>query len=525
VIDNFSNSQIVRKAVVPTRGGIVAAQHRRAAEAGAAILEAGGDAVDAAIATSFAIGVVEPWMSGPAAGGAMVVWRADEGKAYAVDYGMRSPRGLDPADYPLSGKGRNADLFPWAAVVDDRNVQGATAVAVPGVVAGMGLAHERFGRLPWRELLQPAIGFAEQGLLVDWFAGLLMASASRELAKDPDAAAMFLEDGQWPILGQWTALTELHLDQKRHAQTLRALADRGATEFYTGDVAHALARDVRDKGGCLAIDDLAAYRASIVDAMAVPYRGGTVYVAPGMTGGPTLAKALRMLESMFAPGGATPDAQSYVAYARALDAAYKSRFDEMGDNESPRAPSCTTHFSIVDRDGNFCAVTQTLLSMFGSRVVSPSTGILLNNGIMWFDPEPGKPNSLAPGKRCLGNFCPVVGDIADGRRFALGASGGRKIIGTVLQIASFMMDHGRTLEEAFHAPRIDQSGGAQVIADMALSPAIVDALTAHFPTVSARRTCFPYAFAVPAGVLRQGESNTGCTEIMSPWGDAVAQRL
>ena len=113
----------------------------------------------------------------------------------------------------------------------------------------------------------------------------------------------------------------------------------------------------------------------------------------------------------------------------------------MGDNESPHAPSCTTHFSVVDRHGNLCAVTQTLLSIFGSRVVSPSTGILLNNGIMWFDPEPGKPNSLAPNKRCLGNFCPVVGEIADGRRFALGASGGRKIIGTVLQIASFLIDH------------------------------------------------------------------------------------
>jgi len=95
------------------------------------------------------------------------------------------------------------------------------------------------------------------------------------------------------------------------------------------------------------------------------------------------------------------------------------------------APSCTTHFSIVDRHGNMCSVTQTLLSIFGSRVVSPSTGLLLNNGIMWFDPEPGKPNSLGPGKRCLGNFCPVIGEAADGRRFALGASGGRKIIGAV----------------------------------------------------------------------------------------------
>ena len=201
MIDNFSDSQVVRKAVVATRGGVVAAQHRRAAEAGAAVLESGGDAIDAAVATSFAIGVVEPWMSGPAAGGAMVAWRADEKSAYAIDYGMRSPGSLDPSDYPLSGAGRNADLFPWPAVVDERNARGATAVAVPGAVAGMALAHERFGRLPWPDLLAPAIDLAERGSLLDWYSGLLVASVARELAKDPDAAAMFLEDRQWPPLG------------------------------------------------------------------------------------------------------------------------------------------------------------------------------------------------------------------------------------------------------------------------------------------------------------------------------------
>src|SRR4029077_4161674 len=143
---------------------------------------------------------------------------------------------------------------------------------------------------------------------------------------------------------------------------------------------------------------------------------------------------------------------SCLSYAKALDAAWRERLQTMGDKEG-----CTTHFSVVDRAGNLCAVTQTLLSVFGSRVVSPSTGIPLNNGIMWFDPEPGKPNSLAPGKKCLGNFCPVVGEAA-GRRFALGASGGRKIVGTVLQISSFLIDHGMSLEDAFHAPRLDMSG-------------------------------------------------------------------
>ena len=273
--------------------------------------------------------------------------------------------------------------------------------------------------------------------------------------------------------------------------------------------------------------DLAGYQARIVDAQTVAYRNGRIHVAPGLTGGPTLVHALSILEDEWAPVRGTPGAESYVAYARALDEAFNTRLAGMGDAagiaEAAQAPSCTTHFSIVDRHGNMCSVTQTLLSIFGSRVVSPSTGLLLNNGIMWFDPEPGKPNSIGPGKRCLGNFCPTIGEDGDGRRFALGASGGRKIIGAVMQIFSFIVDHGLTLEQAFHQQRIDMSGGGKATADRTLPQPVLDALAAAFPTTTAVRTNFPYAFACPAAVLRDGDLNMGCTEIMSPWGDAVAE--
>jgi len=141
---------------------------------------------------------------------------------------------------------------------------------------------------------------------------------------------------------------------------------------------------------------------------------------------------------------------------------------------------------------------------------------------MWFDPEPGRPNSLGPSKRCLANYCPVVGETADGRRYALGASGGRKIIGAVMQLASFVADHGMSLEQAFHQPRIDVSGVGELIADAALPPEVIAALSATLTTTTARRLVFPYSFACPAGVLREGGLNTGCTEVMSPWGDAVA---
>ena len=506
--DNFSESQLVRKRVQVTRGGVVAAQHKKAAQAGAAILEAGGDAIDAAIAASFAIGVVEPWMSGIAAGGAMVLWRAKEQKAYVVDYGMRSPAALNPADYPIV-PGVAPDLFPWPRVKDDRNMQGATAVAVPGVVAGMALAHERFGRLSWAEVLQPAVRLAREGMLLDWFAGLQIASSARALSMDRDAAALFLEDGTWPPLAGWTAYSEKRLDQRRLALTLEAIAKDGAKALYGGDVGAALAKDIRDKGGSLSLADLQSYKAHFAEPLDVSYHGGRMYAAPGMTGGPALISALNKL----------PEQPRHVDYARALDETWRARLTEAGDKDS-----CTTHFSVVDRHGNLCAVTQTLLSMFGSRCVSPSTGIPLNNGLMWFDPEPDKPNSLGPGKRCLGNYCPVIGQTPKGDRFAIGASGGRKIVGTVLQLSSFLIDHGATLEDAFHRPRIDMSGGERVIADFSLPADELAALEKAFTVSPARRLPFPYHFAVPAGVLRSGDQNMGCTETMSPWGDAVAER-
>ncbi len=517
----FSRSQVTRKPATRAPRGIVAAQHRRAAEIGAEVLAAGGTAVDAAVATSFVLGVVEPWMSGPAGGGAAMLWDAAAGKAKALFYGMRAPAGLDPADFPLTGEEASGDLFPWKAVLEDRNVMGATSVAVPGLVDGLGKAHERHGRMPWKELLQPAIALAKEGFLVDWYVALLIAAAARNLAKDPDAAARFLDDGQWPRMANWTALSDQRIDMSSMAPTLESLAADGSRALYDGDLAAALAKDVAAKGGSLRLADLNAYQAEWQEALTFGYRQARFHVTPQLTAGPTVADVFARLGSGFAPGKA-PGGAAYAAYAAALKAAYAKRLAEDGDNEDPRAPACTTHFSVVDKDGNMIAVTQTLLSAFGSRVVSPSTGLLLNNGLMWFDPEPGKPNSLAPAKRCLMNVCPLIGEAGE-KRFALGASGGRKIMPAVAQLASFLADFGMDLDEAFHHQRIDVSGGDTVIADDSLSQEVLDVLARDNQVTATRRAPYPYAFACPAGVLRQNGENWGATEPLSPWGEAVAE--
>ncbi|MGC1505855.1 MAG: gamma-glutamyltransferase [Sulfitobacter sp.] len=511
----------ITKVVIETEHGVVAAQHRVAAEAGAAVLAAGGDAVDAAIATSFAIGVVEPWMSGPAGGGGLMLWRANEGRAHALNYGMRSPAALDPADYPLSSAGKSSDLFPWDTVEGERNVQGATAVAVPGLVDGMGKMHARFGTMPWADLLAPAIALAREGMLVDWFAALNIASSTRVLAQDPDAAALFLEDGQWPPVSGWTALADKRLDMSTMARSLQEIADQGARAMYDGDLAQLLARDVQDKGGSLSVGDLRNYNAYFCDPLSFDYRGTRFDVLPGLTAGPTLHEAMKVMASR--EMGDAPDLAAYGAYTDGLNAAYASRLATMGhDGETHGNEGCTTHFAVVDKHGNMVSQTQTLLSIFGSRVVSPSTGFLLNNGIMWFDPAQGRPNSLAPDKPCLMNVCPVLGSKGEDR-FAFGASGGRKIVSAVTQLASFVADFEMDLAATFHQPRIDVSGGDTIVADETLPEAVIAGLRKKQPVVTTKRTIFPYAFACPAGVMRKGGKNSGCTEIMSPWGDAIAE--
>lgn len=519
-MDNFSASLRFSKPAVRSEHGVVAAQHRRAAEVGAAILERGGHAVDAAIATSFALGVLEPWMSGLGGGGAMVLYRAHEQRYSVIDFGMRAPGSLDPADYPLTGAGISSDLFPWPQVKDDRNVHGPFAIAVPGVVDGMRVAHERFATLSWRDLIEPAIELADAGLLIDWFAVESIASAAADLARYRSSRETYLAGGLPPVPA-WSARTEVRLPQKAVAQTLRRLAAAGPRDFYEGELAAAVAAQVQEAGGRLSLADLASYRARELDPMLIRYRDARVAATPELTAGPTLAHTLRLLQQRLEPARGL-DAVAYAAYAQCLQEAYADRLTRMGDVEGGRAPGCTTHFCVVDRHGNMAAVTQTLLSIFGSRFVLPGSGILMNNGIMWFDTEPGKPNSLAPGKRCLTNYCPVIGERGP-VRFALGASGGRRILPAVTQLLSFLIDFGQDLDGAFHLPRIDASEAGLVIGDELLPQEIHAALAARFSYVRARRQTLPFKFACPSGVLRSGSANWGATEIGSPWADAVAQ--
>ena len=307
------------------------------------------------------------------------------------------------------------------------------------------------------------------------------------------------------------------------------LAAKGPRDFYEGELAESIAADVRAAGGALSAGDLAAFRAELREPLKIPYRGGTVFATPELTAGPTLAHALRLLQE-WKPATGGPDESAYVNYSEAVRSAYRERLKGMGDAAGKRAlgaeylaPACTTHFSVVDRHGNMAAVTQTLLSGFGSKFVTPSSGITMNNGIMWFDPTPGTTNSLAPGKRCLCNYTPVVAETKSGTRLAVGASGGRRIMPSVMQLLSFVMDYDMDLDTAIHHPRIDASEGDIVIGDVRMSAEVRAALRARFDYEETRVQAVPNKFACPSVVLREGGTNYGATETFQPWADAVAE--
>jgi gamma-glutamyltranspeptidase / glutathione hydrolase len=520
---NLSLRQTVRKPAVRSSGGIVVSQHRLASEIGARVLADGGHAVDAAVATSFAVGVLEPWMNGIGGVGAMLVRHATDDRVTALDFGARSPAALDPADYPVV-EGTVTDLFGWPRVKDDRNLVGPKALVAPTLVAGMAAAYKAFGRKPWRALVEPAARQAAEGLVVDWHTTLIVAAAFADLARDPGAASVFLPGGAPPVPPPAVAANPVvRLPNAALARTLEAIAADGADAFYRGPIARALVDDVRAAGGVLAPGDFDAVAARAVTPRTVAHQGRMIHVLPGLTGGPTIIDAFEGLARRWTGtgDGRSLGAGGFTAVAASLRDAWSKRFASMGDSAATAAAASTTHISVVDRDGNMVALTQTLLSLFGSRFLSPSTGILMNNGINWFDPRPGTPNGIAPAKRTLSNYCPAI-MLSDGDAVAAGGCGGRKILPAVFQLL-VMIANGMSLDDAFHAPRIDLSGGETVVVDRDLPADVRAALAGAFKTLEVERNVYPGHFTIAGAVRRTGGVNEGAAEPYQPWAEAVAE--
>jgi gamma-glutamyltranspeptidase/glutathione hydrolase len=504
------------------RRGMVASQSRAAAEAGIAVLEAGGNAADAAVATAFALAAMEPWNSG--LGGIGFALVAGPGMAPAtLDFGPVAPAGLDPSAFPLTGRMKQ-DLFAWPEVEGDRNIHGPLSFVIPSAVAGYGALHEAHGRLPFADVLAPAIALARRGLAQDWFTTLKIANAAATLRLYPESARLYLPNGLPPVAPYQGMPGFLGLGGL--PATLERLARAGHRDFYEGEVAAALVADFAELGAVIGAADLAACRARFLPSIAETWRGRVLHLSNGLTATPTFRRVLALMAGADW-SGAAPSPGWYAALAGAMQAAYAERLAGIGEAEPKGAETCTTHLTVCDADGMMVAMTTTLLSSMGSRVVLPRSGVLMNNGVMWFDPRPGTPNAMAPGRRPLTNMSPVIATDAAGLpHLALGASGGRRILAAVFQMLGFVAGFGMDPEAAAHHPRIDVSGAEGVTADRRLDPAVLAALAPSGPVEVVEHAVLPVNFACPNLIAIGADGQrTGSTDAMSPWSAALAEGM
>lgn len=533
------------------RNGMVAAKHELAAEVGVAVLEDGGNAVDAAVATAFAVGVVEPFMSGIGGGGLMLVFLAERNETVAIDFGMCAPLAARPDLYELL-PGQTATRFGWRAVKDDANLHGPLAIAVPGTVAGLATAAQRYGTRPLAELLQPAIRLAREGFPVSWHTSLEMAQDAALLARYPSTRAIFTRDGL--PLPVFTDLQPTVLRQPDLARSLEAIAIGGPDVFYRGELGKTLVEGLRGLGAILSEQDLQAYTVRIGPPLWGTYRGFRIATAPAPSGGPTLLESLNLMACFdLASWGHNNERTLHVlieAFRQAFvdrftyladpafvpvpvdaltDPAYaQERATEIGERARPvitpgiperlgvarvfarslpnYGGGATTHICVVDHWGNAVSLTQTLLSAWGSRIVAPDTGILMNNGMLWFDPEPGHANSIEPGKRPLSNMTPTLVFAEKELFLVLGAMGGRRIINAIAQIVSNVIDHGLGIQAAITAPRIDCSVQPTAVSAR-LDPSVVAKLRERGHELQVVREDFADSpFASPVGILRDREA-------------------
>jgi len=505
-----------------SNNGVVASQHRVAAQAGAAQLDAGGNAIDAIVATAYALNAVEPWMSGLGGAGFMVIWLAKEQRAVALDFQGVLAGDTRLEDYPVDPN-LPATPMGFPGVVDNANIEGYRSITVPGAVAGLDHALSRFGSKQRADVMAPAIELAERGLHVDWFTSLQIGVCARTLARDPISASIYLPGGH-------PATPESRLRIPNLAETLREIAEGGAETFYRGALAERIVADLQAGGSRISRADLAAYEVFEYAPMVAEHRGYTLYTPGEVSGGLRQREMLAHTCNAMPTPPENPTPETWLAYAEALEHCWKRHKIRNGvlpatDDGVPvetdgaidiENGACTSSMSSVDAEGNMVALTYTLLNRFGSGVTLPSTGMLMNDSVSYFDPRPGYPTTMAGGKRInSSNMCPTLAVKNGEARFSAGASGGNLIMPAVTQVAALMMDFDMDVEAAVHHPRLDASYRGSVRIDPRFSPETLAKLGVRFELEIAQQLVFPKLYACVSAVSRDPESGE-CIGINDP---------
>jgi gamma-glutamyltranspeptidase/glutathione hydrolase len=529
--------------------GMVTADSVLASEAGARMLAQGGDAADAAVATALVLGVVQNFASGIGGGGFAVVWRAKEKRAYALDFREVAPRAAT-RDMYLDEKGD---------VVKGASTRGPRAAGVPGELAGLWELHRRHGKLPWATVVQPALALARDGFPAHDLLVKRVQSHLGDLTSRPLLAAQFLRGARGVLRGETVKRTDL-------GRTLAIVAKEGAPAFYTGGLAKRLAAAIQKDGGLITGEDLAAYKVVERPVLRATYRGLEVLsMPPPSSGGIVLLQVLRVLEATD-PKALGHNSSAWLhRLTEALKHAFADRAAVMGDPDFTPVPTeallsdeavarvraafrpdttlpqgayggeyalpedgGTSHFNVVDAEGNAIALTTTVNTGFGSMYVAGDTGVLMNNEMDDFVAKPGVPNAfglvgraanaIEPGKRPLSSMTPTLVLRDDKVLLAVGGSGGPTIITGTLQVLLNIVDFGMDARAAVEAPRIHHQWVPPVLAvEAPVAVDVVQALTrrGHAVTVTGRMNavqaltvddeglagaCDPEKLGAPAGV-------------------------
>jgi len=528
--------------------GMVVAEHWRGADVGATILERGGNAIDAAVATAIAMTVIEPFMSTVAGSGTMLVHLAKKGETVALNFNGIAPLAAHDGIYRIAS-GVSDGLFAWPRTENAANEYGHLAVAVPGSLAGLALAAEKYGTMDWRDIVAPAIKLARDGFEVDWYLAQNQAKAAEDLQQFPETARTYLRQSKWAHrpAGMQAGDKMVYADL---ARSLELIAKDGPDALYKGALGQALVDDMKANGGLIRSEDLRAYRVLVEPALTMRYRDTDLAFSPGSTGGPTAVEILNILAEFPSNRVGWNTVDGLHVRASAIARAFRDRFEHLGDPAMVKVPwerllsreyargvaaeirrgkpgsrrgpkaadECTTHVGAIDKQRNMVALTNTAVSLWGSRVVVPGTGILLNNGMIWFNPEAGKANSVAAGKRGLVNMVPVLGLKRGQPSFTLGAPGGRGIVSGIPQVVSNIVDLKATPQAAIEAPRLHTEGAEVLVSTRVGEKALAGLAKKGHAVVPKEESYSSLNFSRPIAIRVTPKGlEAGCEQYCAAW--------